>query len=583
VKNSREKRRDGCSACYNGNICQSSWTYLTGAIHNAGWQSNTDAWKKNEVPFFYAYDGLNRMVRGGFDDDLLYFGEELSYDKHGNIVNLMRGGIVEHDWVVDGITPDHNTNYIDQLRCYYQGNQLKSVRDDSYYDQNFTGSQDFKDYTGGGAEYYYDGNGNMTTDLNKNIATIRYNYLNLPDTVQMGSGHMITNDYDGNGDKIYTYHYTATGSTVTMPVGSTLKHNVLGYKTLSSISTMYCDNMIYDNWALTKIQMPDGLLIRSNATTTTSPTFTYHYYVKDHLGNNRVVFHDAGDGTPVVDQVNNYYPFGMEYGESAEDQDEVTYQDYLFGGKEFDRKFEVNLYDFDARVYDATGGRFTTVDPLAEKYPSVSPYVYSLNNPLKYIDPNGLDVWEINNQGEIVNQIEDKTQDAFYLVSKDADGNYQRTYTTDDEGNKQYNSISFEYGTVTSVKEERVNTDAGEQTLTMFNVKGDDKATQLFEFMANPEVTTKVEWSHDKIGTEKSEKNIVGTMHHESKTAQGYYLMKKGYTIKEDNHSHPRGTGPSPADLDIADDIYNKSVKTKFNVYVGNGIYIPYYPKTINP
>jgi len=261
----------------------------------------------------------------------------------------------------------------------------------------------------------------------------------------------------------------------------------------------------------------------------------------------------------------------------------VTYQDYLFGGKEFDRKFEVNTYDFGARRLDGTRGGWDTVDPKAEEFYSNSPYAYCANNPLKYIDPNGLDVWEINNQGEIINQIEDEIQDAFYMVSKDADGNYQRTYTTDDEGNKQYNSISFEYGTVTSVKEDRVKTDAGGQTLTMFNIKGDDKAIRLFEFMANPEVTTKVEWSHDKIGTEKSEKNIVGTMHHASKTAQGYYLMEKGYTIREDNHSHPMGTGPSPADLNIANDIYNKSVNTKFNVYVGNGRYIQYYPRTIIP
>ena len=49
----------------------------------------------------------------------------------------------------------------------------------------------------------------------------------------------------------------------------------------------------------------------------------------------------------------------------------------------------LNQYDIEARYYDPPTGRFTTVDPRAEKYYSTSPYVYCLNNPLKYIDPNG--------------------------------------------------------------------------------------------------------------------------------------------------------------------------------------------------
>ena len=50
----------------------------------------------------------------------------------------------------------------------------------------------------------------------------------------------------------------------------------------------------------------------------------------------------------------------------------------------------LNLYDYSARYYQPAIGRFTTVDPLAEKYYSISPYAYCLNNPLKYIDPTGM-------------------------------------------------------------------------------------------------------------------------------------------------------------------------------------------------
>ena len=49
----------------------------------------------------------------------------------------------------------------------------------------------------------------------------------------------------------------------------------------------------------------------------------------------------------------------------------------------------INLYDYGARFYDPVLGRFTTQDPLAEKYGPTSPYVYCLNDPIKHIDPDG--------------------------------------------------------------------------------------------------------------------------------------------------------------------------------------------------
>jgi len=107
---------------------------------------------------------------------------------------------------------------------------------------------------------------------------------------------------------------------------------------------------------------------------------------KDHLGNVRVVFDENG----IVKQVSNYYPFGMEYSESAEDETEMAYQDYQFGGIEFERDFDLNMYDFGARNYDATVGRWTTMDPLAEKFPWQSPYAYFSNSPVNRIDPTGM-------------------------------------------------------------------------------------------------------------------------------------------------------------------------------------------------
>lgn len=51
---------------------------------------------------------------------------------------------------------------------------------------------------------------------------------------------------------------------------------------------------------------------------------------------------------------------------------------------------KVCLYDYGARYYDPATCRFTTMDPMAEMYYSISPYAYCANNPLNAVDPSGM-------------------------------------------------------------------------------------------------------------------------------------------------------------------------------------------------
>ena len=88
--------------------------------------------------------------------------------------------------------------------------------------------------------------------------------------------------------------------------------------------------------------------------------------------------------TGAVQQVNEYYPFGDLFPTSGTDNSGNRFR---FTGKELGA--ETGLYDFSARFLHPRFGRFTTLDPLAEKYPSVSPYAYCNCNPVRYIDPDG--------------------------------------------------------------------------------------------------------------------------------------------------------------------------------------------------
>ena len=91
-----------------------------------------------------------------------------------------------------------------------------------------------------------------------------------------------------------------------------------------------------------------------------------------------------------LELVTHYYPFGGVYGDAGLN---ASLQPYKYNGKELDRVHGLDLYDYGARNYDAIIGNWTTMDPLAERTPEVSPYIYCKDNPVNAIDLNGDTIW----------------------------------------------------------------------------------------------------------------------------------------------------------------------------------------------
>jgi len=105
--------------------------------------------------------------------------------------------------------------------------------------------------------------------------------------------------------------------------------------------------------------------------------------------------------------------------------------------------------------------------------------------------------------GRIINRIKDKTQDAFYIVEKDSEGNYQRVFSTDENGNKVYESISFDYGTIESQRNITYSPDNKTTDLIdIYKVRGDDNGMNLFRFFADhiTNSPSKVEFSLAQTG-----------------------------------------------------------------------------------
>ena len=456
------------TACYNGNI--SVQTVISAA---------------GGYTLYNEYDGQNRLTRSSRDPRFnnIDLEEVFTYDEVGNIVLLRR----------------HNGfRYIDILNYQYGqdgGNQVLSITDsgtdaDRYNTIEYHSADVQADTT-----MFYDKNGNLVSDADRGISTIRYNILNLPDTIQFINGNQIVNLYDAAGQKYKSVVYTNLESTVPY-------YDVAHY----SFET---DTVWYNI-----TEYAGNIQSRYSRTDTTRHIFnaigyntgnTYYHYIKDHIGNICAVVNSVPD-TAV--QSTLYYASGVPLARSFG----RDVQPYLYNGKEFIEAHGLNEYDSQARMYYAPIMRTTTMDPLAEKYYHISPYAWCGNNPIMYVDPDGRHIWEFDANGNLVHRIDDYIQDALRING---------------------NQISFEYGSITGIDQDDYQ--------TMFSFENEDVAANSFKFMAD---NSGVEYAL----VNGSNKSIMVTQH-----AKGEVNIDRivNSVANDDNkitsiiHNHPKDSPPS--------------------------------------
>ena len=94
--------------------------------------------------------------------------------------------------------------------------------------------------------------------------------------------------------------------------------------------------------------------------------------------------------TPVIIQETHYDPWGLELIGLGYQNGGIKTNKYLYNGKELIEDEGLQYYDYGARTYDSAIGRWSVMDPLADQMRRYSPYNYAFNNPIRFIDPDGI-------------------------------------------------------------------------------------------------------------------------------------------------------------------------------------------------
>src|SRR5690554_5405947 len=422
------------------------------------------------------------------------YNEHLSYDQNGNIITLTRNGDLDSDTSVIAID-----NLIYNYDAMYR---LKKVVD-------FTGNPSgFKEGADNEDEYGYDKYGNMIRDDNKDITSITYNHLNLPKKVVFGNGNDITYLYNALGQKLLKQ---VTDNTTT-------------------ITTEYQSGFHYENYGLKFFATAEGYAGFSTR------GFYYAYNYTDHLGNVRLSYvNDRLLGVRVIEE-NNYYPFGLKHNGYNNISPPNSVYKYKYNGKELQDELGLNVYDFGARNYMPDLGRWANIDPLAEQSRRWTPYNYAYNNPVYFIDPDGMQAmstgygsvdFETSNIAISFNSFKDigkNKKGGEFSVSKKGKLtklNSNEHYENDTQvdilmyGKPKYNKkdelqtphIKIKTGVLDNIVE------SSRGTFIHFKESGDD-AEKFFKFVAD---YTRVEWSFYELQIAGKKDFRIYTSHDEYK------------------------------------------------------------------
>lgn len=315
----------------------------------------------------YRYDGYGRIL-ATIDSEPQVYNETYDYDLNGNVTEIVRG---------------NGTMAYDRISLAYNGNRIAGISDESTTDgDDLPFDVDLPQLAAGdyGDAVNYDDCGRVTRDSCRDIHSVIYNPLGLPRMIRFGTGSrsdniVVTYRADGVKTGVTTNHYYTEAIHRYNP--GTGGDTIIERPRVQSIIRTYRGNLREETGRPDRLYNDVGYVDINPSTG--APT--YFYYFKDYLGSVRAVITQYG----VVRQADDYTASGIPVTQAVaykEDNRKHT-------GKEWETFNGLMWYDNRARCYDPITMRFTSMDPLCEKYYHLSPYAHCANNPLKFADWDG--------------------------------------------------------------------------------------------------------------------------------------------------------------------------------------------------
>ena len=397
----------GASVQYNGNIAN--------VISRV--QGN------NQQVYGMTYDYLDRMDKATYvarntsgtsqiTNSLNDYTVDPSYDLRGNITSLTRQG--KH-W--NGTT--YVQSQIDNLSYTVTNNMVTNVVDNAPAATKGLGY-----HKKGSGNYTYSTNGNLLYDP-RSDADFTYNHLDVPTRADFGNGKTIDWTYDARGNML---RKVVKDGSVVMEDRKYVGEIEYGGSQIEMIyhpggriyNTDYVPDFLYLDGTITGTQSAEALAISSTARIhgsanvdykaencitleesfevelgsefdaiitplSSGVSWRYDYFIRDHLGNTRVVFDESNQILAHYE----YYPFGMtktgEWGANTS----LNKEKYQYNGIEYLNDHGLNINMARYRMLDPSIGRWLGVDPAADATMGMSPYNSMGNSPMMYSDPEG--------------------------------------------------------------------------------------------------------------------------------------------------------------------------------------------------
>ena len=324
------------------------------------------------------------------------FSETFDYDLNGNVTMINRGYPAVQEAAIE-----------------YEGNRVSRIVDSSspamavYAPQFAEGEYD--------RPIVYDQCGRITADRTRRIASILYNDRHLPIRFTMDNGNTLSLSYNADGVKereTETSYYVTTVTRVEN--GDTV---VREQKRARSTLREYYGDVLRVGGRTRRLEWSGGFFSKDD-----NGRWHSHRYVRNSLGSIVAVTDSAG----TVEQAVCYYASGLPVYKTP---NSIPATRRMHVGKEFEQFESIDWYDNEARFYDPLLVRFTTPDPLALSYPSLSPYAYCANNPVCNVDLDGRKVKPVGDA-------------EFQMILKTLPKESREYVTLDSNGYIDYDSMS---------------------------------------------------------------------------------------------------------------------------------------------